>query len=213
MIISKFFKRLKRIIKVTFITLLFLSIIIFVFKINMINSSKQDEILSITEEENLIKEIRNTSKIIPLEIELSKSITIDKSWGNLEIFQKYKRIKFFANCSFFVDLSNIKEEDIIVDKNKNIIDITIPNPQIFTIDIIREKTIYEDSSNGLLRFGEIMLTSEEFEAVQKNVYKSFEETLNQKDIYEKAIYSSKISLTNLLEKIIGNDININISFK
>ncbi len=213
MIISKFFKRLKRIIKVTFITLLFLSIIIFVFKINMINSSKQDEILSITEEENLIKEIRNTSKIIPLEIELSKSITIDKSWGNLEIFQKYKRIKFFANCSFFVDLSNIKEEDIIVDKNKNIIDITIPNPQIFTIDIIREKTIYEDSSNGLLRFGEIMLTSEEFEAIQKNVYKSFEETLNQKDIYEKAIYSSKISLTNLLEKIIGNDININISFK
>lgn len=213
MIISKFFKRLKRIIKVTFITLLFLSIIIFVFKINMINSSKQDEILSITEEENLIKEIRSTSKIIPLEIELSKSITIDKSWGNLEIFQKYKRIKFFANCSFFVDLSNIKEEDIIVDKNKNIIDITIPNPQIFTIDIIREKTIYEDSSNGLLRFGEIMLTSEEFEAVQKNVYKSFEETLNQKDIYEKAIYSSKISLTNLLEKIIGNDININISFK
>ena len=213
MIISKFFKRLKRIIKVTFITLLFLSIIIFVFKINMINSSKQDEILSITEEENLIKEIRSTSKIIPLEIELSKSITIDKSWGNLEIFQKYKRIKFFANCSFFVDLSNIKEEDIIVDKNKNIIDITIPNPQIFTIDIIREKTIYEDSSNGLLRFGEIMLTSEEFEAIQKNVYKSFEETLNQKDIYEKAIYSSKISLTNLLEKIIGNDININISFK
>ncbi len=213
MIISKFFKRLKRIIKVTFITLLFLSIIIFVFKINMINSSKQDEILSITEEENLIKEIRNTSKIIPLEIELSKSITIDKSWGNLEIFQKYKRIKFFANCSFFIDLSNIKEEDIIVDKNNNIIDITIPNPQIFTIDIIREKTIYEDSSNGLLRFGEIMLTSEEFEAIQKNVYKSFEETLNQKDIYEKAIYSSKISLTNLLEKIIGNDININISFK
>ena len=213
MIISKFFKRLKRIIKVTFITLLFLSIIIFVFKINMINSSKQDEILSITEEENLIKEIRSTSKIIPLEIELSKSITIDKSWGNLELFQKYTRIKFFANCSFFVDLSNIKEEDIIVDKNKNIIDITIPNPQIFTIDIIREKTIYEDSSNGLLRFGEIMLTSKEFEAVQKNVYKSFEETLNQKDIYEKAIYSSKISLTNLLEKIIGNDININISFK
>ncbi len=213
MIISKFFKRLKRIIKVTFLTLLFISIIIFIFKINMINTSKQDEILSITEEENLIKEIRGTSKIIPLEIELSKSITIDKSWGNLEIFQKYKRIKFFANCSFFIDLSNIKEEDIIVDKNNNVIDITIPNPQIFTIDIIPEKTVYEDSSNGLLRFGEIMLTSEEFESVQKNVYKSFEETLNQKDIYEKAIYSSKISLTNLLEKIIGNDININISFK
>ena len=213
MIISKFLKRLKRIIKVTFFTLLFLSIIIFIFKIKMINASKQDEILSITEEENLIKEIRSTSKIIPLEIELSKSITIDKSWGNLEIFQKYKRIKFFANCSFFIDLSNIKEEDIIVDKNNNVIDITIPNPQIFTIDIIREKTVYEDSSNGLLRFGEIMLTSEEFEAIQKNVYKSFEETLNQKDIYEKAIYSSKISLTNLLEKIIGNDININISFK
>ncbi|MCF0148511.1 MAG: hypothetical protein HUJ77_08950 [Clostridium sp.] len=38
--------------------------------------------LNIITEESLINEIRSTSKIIPLEIELYKFITIDKSWGN-----------------------------------------------------------------------------------------------------------------------------------
>ena len=177
----------------------------------MIKDSREKKTLNITTEEILINEIKSASKIIPLEVELSKTMTIDKSWGNLEVFQKYKRIKFYANCSFYIDLSNLDKEDISLDENN--LTITIPNPQIFTIDIIREKTAYEDSTNGLLRFGEIMLTSEEFEEIQEEVYKSFEDTLSGKDIYDKAISNSKISLTNLFRQIIGDDIIVNILFK
>lgn len=214
--ISKVFKKgkkIKRLIKLSCFTLLSLVAIMFIVKINLENHSKGVNNLSIITQENLINEIKNTNKIIPLEVNLSKTITIDKSWGDLDVFQKYKRIKFFANCSFYIDLSSLKEEDIIMDKNKKILNVTIPPPKIFTIDIIRDKTIYEDSSNGLLRFGEVKLTSEEFELIQGEVYKSFEGTLNDTEIYEKALSNSKISLTNLLKKFIDNDIEINISFK
>lgn len=207
----KLLKLIRKIMKILLLILIFIIITFFIIKFNMIKDSKEKKTLNITTEESLINEIKNTSKIIPLEVELSKTITIDKSWGNLEVFQKYKRIKFYANCSFYIDLSNLDKEDISLDENK--LTITIPKPKIFNIDILREKTAYEDSTNGLLRFGEIMLTSEEFEEIQEEVYKSFEDILSEKDIYDKAISNSKISLTNLFRQIIGDDIIINILFK
>lgn len=209
--ISKTLKRIKGLIKLSLLILIFLITIRFIIKLNTIKTQKENKPLNITTEESLINEIKSTSKIIPLEVELSKLITIDKSWGDFEVFQKYKRIKFYANCSFYIDLSNLNKEDISLAENN--LTIIIPNPQIFTIDIIREKTTYEDSTNGFLRFGEIMLSSEEFEEIQEEVYKSFEETLNGKDIYDQAISNSKVSLTNLFRQIIGNDINIDILFK
>ena len=209
--ISKTLKRIKKLIKLLLLILIFLITILFIIKFNTIKTQKENKPLNITTEESLINEIKSTSKIIPLEVELSKLITIDKSWGDFEVFQKYKRIKFYANCSFYIDLSNLNKEDISLAENN--LTIIIPNPQIFTIDIIREKTTYEDSTNGFLRFGEIMLSSEEFEEIQEEVYKSFEETLNGKDIYDQAISNSKVSLTNLFRQIIGNDINIDILFK
>lgn len=207
----KLIRKIKKIMKILLLILIFLIITFLIIKFNMIKDSREKKTLNITTEEILINEIKSASKIIPLEVELSKTMTIDKSWGNLEVFQKYKRIKFYANCSFYIDLSNLDKEDISLDENN--LTITIPNPQIFTIDIIREKTAYEDSTNGLLRFGEIMLTSEEFEEIQEEVYKSFEDTLSGKDIYDKAISNSKISLTNLFRQIIGDDIIVNILFK
>ncbi len=209
--ILKALKKLKKVLKFLLFIVVIIIAITFVIKFNEIKNQNQNKPLNITTEESLINEIKSASKIIPLEVELSKLITIDKSWGNLEVFQKYKRIKFYANCSFYIDLSKLKKEDITLDDNN--LTITVSNPQIFTIDIIRNKTTYEDSTNGFLRFGEITLTSEEFEEIQEEVYKSFEETLNEKDIYDQAIYNSKISLTNLFRQIIGDDININILFK
>ncbi|MBE6053110.1 MAG: DUF4230 domain-containing protein [Clostridium sartagoforme] len=213
MSISKTFRKIRKIIKLSCFILILLGSIILFIRLYFFNSSSNDTILNINTEESIIKEMKNTSKIIPLEVELSKIITIDKSWGDLEVFKKYKRIKFFANCSFYIDLSNLKEDDIIIDKNLKSLSATIPSPKIFSIDIIRDKTIYEDSSNGLLRFGEITLTSEEFELIQEDIHKSFESTLNEKEIYDKAISSSKISLTKLFSQIIGDDMSINIYFK
>lgn len=178
-----------------------------------INNLSDSNTFKIISEESLLKEIKNVNKIIPLEVELSKIITIDKSWGNLEVFQKFKRIKFFANCSYSIDLSNLTTNDINIDSKKNELSINFPNPQIFSINIDKEKTVYEDSSNGLLRFGEIKLTSEEFNLIQSEVQKNFEETMKDDEIYEKVLSNSKISIENLLNQITDKKMSINIYFK
>lgn len=169
--------------------------------------------IKIISEESLVKEIKSVNKIIPLELELSKIITIDKSWGEFDIFEKYKRIKFFANCSYSIDLSQITTNDIHIDNRNKALNITLSNPEIFSININREKTIYEDSSNGLFRFGEIKLTSEEFDSIQEEVYKSFEETMKNDEIYNKVISNTKISLEKLIDQITEEKMNITVSFK
>jgi hypothetical protein len=219
MIISKLFKKgkkLKKFIKfICIISILFITIIcaINLNRNNITKSYENIKNINIITEENLINEIKNTNKIIPLEIELSKLITIDKSLGTLDLFEKYKRIKFFANCSYYIDLSNLTDDDIQMDEKNTTLNITIPSPEIFSINILRDKTIYEDTSNGLLRFGDIKLTSEEFDSIQEEVYTSFNETLQSEEIYDKAISNSKISLTNLIKQIVGKEVEVNISFK
>ncbi len=85
--------------------------------------------------------------------------------------------------------------------------------EIFNINILRDKTIYEDTSNGLFRFGDINLTSEEFDLIQEMVDNSFRETLQDNNIYDKALINSKTSIIQLLQPIIGDEFKINISFK
>lgn len=177
------------------------------------NASTNLNSVNIISEENLVKEFKNVNKIIPLEVGLSKTITIDKSFGSLDIFKKYKEIQFFANCSYYIDLSTLNINDITLDNFNNIIEIKVPYPEIFNISILRDKTIYSNSSNGLLRFGEIKLTQEEFDLIQNEVYKSFEETLKNDDLYNEAIENSKISITTLLNKLTNKDVKIKISFK
>ncbi len=218
MLLLKFLKKRKKFIKFIKFLFLILLLIIIISTINLDSKkpskdSKDIRDINIISEEILINEIKNTSKIIPLEIELSKIITIDKSFGNLEVFEKYKRIKFFANCSYYIDLSLITDEDIKINKSNSTLNLTITKPEIFNINILRDKTIYEDTSNGLFRFGDINLTSEEFDLIQEMVDNSFRETLQDNNIYDKALINSKTSIIQLLQPIIGDEFKINISFK
>ena len=69
--------------------------------------------ITILTEETLVNEVKRVNKLIPLEVELSQSILIDRSFWDLEVFKKCKTITFFANCSYSVDFSNITTTDII----------------------------------------------------------------------------------------------------
>jgi Protein of unknown function (DUF4230) len=222
MIILKLFKRSKnkKRIRNYFKFSLVLILILLICNLFWVYKSHSNKIkyrninnLKISSEESLIREIRNVNKIIPLEVELSQVITIDKSWGDFEIFQKFKRIKIFAKCSYSIDLSQITNDDINIENEKNKITVSLSKPEIFSINIDRDKTVYEDASNGLLRFGEIKLTSEEFEAMQNEVYKNFETTMKTNDIYNKVISNTKVSLEKLIDQITEEKMDVYISFK
>lgn len=164
-------------------------------------------------EENIINEMKNANKIIPLEIDVTHSIVIDDSFGSWEVFKKAKKINYYVSCSYAVDLSNIVSNDIKINKETNTIDISLPKPFVYSISIDEDKTVYEAPTLGLLRFGDISLSPEEYGVIKKTINKSLEEKLNSPDIYDKAVENSIACLKSLFSQVISKDTVINVTFK
>lgn len=164
-------------------------------------------------EENIIDKLKTTNKLVTLEIELSQTIKIDKSFGSSELFSKYQYINFFADCSYYVDMSNLNKDDIIIDKLNNKLTLVIPKPEIYLISIKKDKTTLGDSVNGLFRFGDVNLSLDEISKLEENVYNSFKNIISVDDVYAKALSSSDIALKNFISQISEKDMEILLYFK
>ncbi|WP_300381295.1 DUF4230 domain-containing protein [Clostridium sp.] len=219
MITSKLYKIKKKLLLIFIILIIlfcgFLSFKFFYIKRNplyipTINSVTNSRLIS---EQALIKRINSVNKLITLELELSQVITIDQSYGDLDVLKKYKRIKFYSDCSYYIDLSKIVKDDLVFDEDLNTLNLTIPNPEIYNVSVDKDKIEEETSVNGLLRFGEIKLTTEEFKNLELEIISSLEEKLNNIPIFNEAKIKTKTSIENLVKDFISDDVNLNISFK
>lgn len=219
MLILKIYKLKRKILFFFIIIIICLSSFLFLKNISnkksnislpVINPISNSKFIS---EESLIKRINNVNKLITLELELSQVVTIDQSYANLDILKKYKRIKFYSDCSYYIDLSNITKEDLVFDEELNILNLTIPNPRVYKININKDKLEEETSVNGFLRFGEIKLTTEEFKDLELEVITTIEEKLNDKPLFDEAKLKTKVSIENLIKDFISKDVDLNLSFK
>lgn len=165
---------------------------------------------SILSDDTLINEIKNVNKLIPLEVELSETLTIDNTYFNLDIFKKSKKITFFANCSYAIDFSTLSNSNFEINAETKEVSITIPKIDIFGIDIDESKTLYSDTEVGFLRFGDLKLSSEELSSVYKNLNYLFTEKMNNPNFYEQAILNTENSLKELLLNLTGDDYNVTL---
>ena len=143
--------------------------LIFFLKTSKLSITSSNELTK----ETLVKEVRNVNKLIPLEIELSETLILDNTYFNLDIFKKSKKITFFANCAYCIDFSNLSSDDIELNDISKEILIKIPQPEIFSISIDESKTIYDEPELGLLRFGDLDLSSEDLKKMNEKLYDSF----------------------------------------
>lgn len=175
--------------------------------------SQDDSNFKFLSEENIINEMKNANKIIPLEVDITHSITIDESYGQWEIFKKAKKINYFVHCAYAIDLSSVSTDDIKIDKTTNTLSISLQKPYVYNMTIDEEKTVYEAPTLGLLRFGDISLSPEEYGSIKKSINKSLEEKLNSTELYDKAIENSITCLESLFSQVISKDTVINVTFK
>lgn len=155
-------------------------------------------------EESIIDKIHETEKIISLEADLKERILLNDSWGEWDVFKKVKGITFYGKGSYSLDFSGINEGNVIIDSKSNKISITLPKPSIEDITIYEEKTIYETTTNGLLRFGEIELSPEETICISKEVKELMRKKMQEDDIYLNAETNSKKALEKLLYPLVSN---------
>lgn len=164
-------------------------------------------------ESNIINEVRSVNKLIPLEIELTKTILIDKSFSDFEIFKKSKSIAFSANCSYYVDLSKLTTDDITLNKEDNLITLYIPVPEVYSIEIIEDKTVHEDVTLGLLRFGDILLSSEEYGTITDLIQSEIEKDMNSPHLISEAVNNTATQLKELVFNLFNVEYSFNLKIK
>lgn len=177
----------------------------------------QDVTKKFITEETLVNQIHQKQELITLEIDMTEKITLDDSWGNLEIFKKVQSINYAGTGTYVVDLSTLKSENITIDNKNKKITVKAGSPTIKSVTIKEEKTEFQTPENGLLRFGEIKLTPEENQMLLRNVKDKMLKKMGESEFLSKAKNSSKDTLKNLIQTIIQsetkNNYNIEVQFQ
>lgn len=161
----------------------------------------------------IVNELQNKQELIPLELNLTEKITISDNWGTAELFKKLQNIHLVAKGIYSLDLMKITTENVLVNDSKKTIAITAPKPEIKTIAIDEQKTVYETTQNGLLRFGEIKVTPAEYQTILTKAKEKMNEKMNSSVLYEEALKSSELALINIMTSILGQYSNYSVTIK
>ena len=134
-------------------------------------------------EEAVLGAASEHSELIVMEQPLSINTTITRSGlGNLAIFSKVKDVTYYGTGVYTVDLSRIDAGHIRLDEFNRRVNILIPHAVLQYVNPDLEKTEFQDTEKGWLAFGDIKLTAEEQNELEKSVHAAMEERLNEDDL-------------------------------
>ncbi len=126
------------------------------------------------------------------------------SWS---VFKQTKAIIFHGEGTYYVDLSSLSSKDFVIDDDSKNITIYIPKPQ-FSVKLMPEETEFFDSSNGILRFGEMKISPEQMTALETQGIARITEILeSDTDTWETAIRFAKLSVKEIYEPLIAAQVD------
>lgn len=155
--------------------------------------------------ETLINQIQKKQELITLEIEMTEKISVDDSWGNLSLFKKIQNIDFNGTGIYTIDLSRLNNENIDIKTKDKKITVKVPSPVVKDISINEDKTKYEDTEKGLLRFGELKLSPAEYQVIRSNVKEKMVTKMSEQDFYKQALNTSEDTVKKLINGVIQNE--------
>ncbi len=122
-------------------------------------------------------------------------------WG-FAAFKQTKAIIFHGEGTYSVDLSSLSKNDFVIDNEGRTITIYIPKPQL-SVKLLPDETEFFDSSNGVLRFGEMQITPEAMTTLETEGVARITETLeSDANTWETAEKFAKLSVKEIYEPLV-----------
>lgn len=125
---------------------------------------KDSEITEIIAGEN-----RELKQLIVYEQDLEASMDITDMFLNIEWFKKKQTVHLSATAEYIVDLSKINSYGISVNRNDRVITVTIPRAELKNVVIDFDKTTFDDIERNIFGWGDIKLTPEQTNEVEKDL--------------------------------------------
>lgn len=132
--------------------------------------------------EPIIEQFRKESQLVVssvdavIELELKQTGVIDVAFLN-----KSQIIKYRGTGRFYIDMSDMSEDDITVDEENKTVTIKIPHTQMIPVDIDPDRFESQDAKKGLLAFGDLKFTPVEYNDLQSECKSKLEGKINTKE--------------------------------
>lgn len=124
-----------------------------------------------------------------------------------DVYKQSKYLLFHGVARYFINFAEISDEDIAVDENTKTIDIYIPEPEL-SVEFLPEETEFLNTSNGILRFGEMQITPEMMtELESKGKEKIRQSVEGDPSLIETAETYAKLSVKEIIEPLLKKQIN------
>lgn len=166
----------------------------------------------------ILSEEKETRKLVVFEQDGTVTAKIeDRVVKQLDVdaLKKNQSVTYTATGHFIVDLDNLNESNLIDDKDNKILTIKITHPHLDSIDIDPNEIKIGEKDNGLLAFGKLKLSLEDYNDIEKDLQKRLQEKFDtsangQKadDLAIKAVYD----IYEPIVKAVDEDYKLQIEF-
>lgn len=135
----------------------------------------------------VLGEASEHQELVVMEQPVQMTTTVTKSGlGNLAVFRKTKTITYYGTGIFTVDLKELDKDHILVDEKKQTVTLKVPKPSLQYLEPDYEKTEFEDTDKGLLAWGDLALTAEQQNEIEKSIDTNMREFLTRKETLAQA---------------------------
>ena len=162
----------------------------------------------------------DSSKLKKLEVykqEISDAGTAkDTGFLNLNVFTKNQVITYKGTAVYTIDLSDLKDSDIVLDEENKIVTIYIPHAQQEEINILEKDISYSDVEKGLLAIGEIKLAPQKYDEIKAEARVRMQEKLDEQKVLETADRFAKLVVWELYSPIVkgvAKNYSLEVEFK
>ncbi|MDR1563709.1 MAG: DUF4230 domain-containing protein [Oscillospiraceae bacterium] len=150
----------------------------------------------------ILKEGKETAKLIVYEQNLEIDQKLDDSWFGWDIFKKTKTMTIVGKGQFIVDLSALKDADITLNEEYNLVQVSIPEAVLDNVNIDESKIRFNETDNGILRFGDIKVTPEQQAIITDSAKKAMTEKLDTALTHNKADAAAKTQIKKIFDPVV-----------
>lgn len=155
--------------------------------------------------EVIIGNEKESRKLIVYEQEATVSTELTDSLIkklNLEWLKKTQKVSYNGKGYFVVDLDELTKNDVIEDKSKKLITIKINHAYLEAIEINPEDIIIDDVKEGFLARGDIKLSMEDYNIIERELKTKLEAKFNSAENGQKADDIALKMVKNVYEPIV-----------
>ena len=151
----------------------------------------------------ILGEAEQHQEVIVMEQPLEITTTITKAGlGGLKIFSKVKTINYAGTGVYTVNMKGFTKDNVTVDEDSKTVTVKIPHSTLQYTNIDYDKVEFDDTEKGLLAFGDLSLTTEQQNTLEKSIQDAMKEKLETDELFSKADEFAQMSVWNMFQPLV-----------